>query len=43
MCMFKILKDHKAFKGMKDYIVETETLPMIMLRFHTGQIIGAAM
>lgn len=42
MCMFKVFKPHKTFKCMNDYIVETGSLPMIMLRVHTGQKIGGA-
>ena len=37
-----VFKDHKTFKVMNDHRVETGTLPMLMLRIHTIQIIGVA-
>lgn len=34
MCIIKLLKDHKTFKGMNDHILEIGTLNIIMLRVH---------
>lgn len=42
MFMFKVRKDHKTFKGMNDLMVETGTLPMIVLWVLTRQGIGIA-
>lgn len=42
MFMFKVRKDHKTFKDMNDHMVETGTLPMIVLRVLTRQGIGIA-
>lgn len=42
MFMFQVYKDHKTFSGMNDHIVETGTLPMILLRVLTRQGIEIA-
>ena len=35
-----VFKDHKTFKVMNDHRVETGTLPILMLKVHSIQIIG---
>ena len=37
-----VFKDQKTFKIMNDHKVETGTLPMLMLKVHTIQLIGTA-